>query len=53
MLEPSFLSKIAELTYSDPEFEQLLLKSRGSDAIFRVLTVYGVDLLYYTLATRH
>ena len=42
MLEPSFLSKVSELTCADPEFERFLLRSRGSDAMFRVMTVYGV-----------
>ena len=48
MLEPSFLSKVAELTYAGPEFERLLLRLRGSDAVFGVVTVHGVDLLYHT-----
>ena len=53
MLEPSFLSTVAELTYADPEFERLLLRVRGSNAMFRVMTAHIVDLLYQTLATWH
>ena len=34
MLEPSFLSNVAELTYDDPEFERLLLRVGGYDAMF-------------------
>ena len=51
MLEPYFLSKVAELTCADPEFEQLSLKVGASDAMFRVMTVYDVDLLYHTPGT--
>ena len=53
MLEPSFLSKVAELICEDPEFERLLLKAHGSDAMFRVMTVHGVDLPYFTPGTGH
>ena len=53
MLEPSFLSKAADLTCQDPEFERLLLISRGLDAMFCVMTVHGVDLLYHTPDTGH
>ena len=51
MLKPSFLSKVAKLTCEDPEFEQFLLIKRGFDAIFRIMTVHGVDLLYCTPGT--
>ena len=51
MLEPSFLSKVADLTYSDPEFEWLLLRLRGSDAMFSIMTIHCVDLLYCILGT--
>ena len=53
MLQPSFLSKVAQLTYVNPDFELLLLRSRGYDAIFRIITVHGVDLLYCTPGTGH
>ena len=53
MLEPSFLSKVANLTYTDPDFERFLLRSRAYGAIFRVMTVRGVDLLYCTPGTGH
>ena len=33
ILEPFFLSNVAELTCEDPEFERFLLRARGSDAI--------------------
>ena len=46
MLEPFFKSKLAELTFANPDFEQLLLRARGSNAIFRIMTVNGVDLPY-------
>ena len=48
MLEPSFLSKVADLTYEDPEFKRFLLRAYGSDAMFCIMTVYGIDLLYHT-----
>ena len=51
MLEPSFLSKVAEFTYADPEFERLILRARGSDATFQVMTAYSIDLLYSTNGT--
>ena len=51
MLEPSFLSKVAELTCENPGFKRLLLRARGSDAMFRVMTVHGIDLLYCTPGT--
>ena len=51
MLEPYFLSKIAELKCEGPEFERLLLRARAFDAIFRVITVYSIDLLYLILGT--
>ena len=53
MLKPSFLSKAAELTCADPEFERLLLITRGSDAMVCVVTVQSMDLLYRTHGTRH
>ena len=46
ILEPSFISITTELTFSDPEFAQFLVRVRGSDAIFRVITIYCIDLLY-------
>ena len=46
VLEPSFLSNIAELTYVDPEFDPLLHRAYSFDAIFRFITVHSVDLLY-------
>ena len=52
MLKPSFLSNIAELIYEDPFFKQILLILRGFEAMFRIMTVYGVDLLYCTSGTR-
>ena len=51
MLEPSFLSKVANLIYDNPDFEWLLLRAHSSDAEFRVMTVYGVDLPYCTPGT--
>ena len=51
MLEPSFLIKVAELTYKDPDFERLLVRARCSDAMFRVTTVHGIDLPYFTPIT--
>ena len=53
ILEPSFLSNVAELTYAYPEFKQFLLRVHGSGAMFWVVTVYGVDLLYHTLGIGH
>ena len=53
MLTPSFLSKVPDLTCDDPDFERLLLRSRGYNAIFRIMTIYGVDLLYLTPSTGH
>ena len=54
MLEPSFLSKVAELTCADPEFERFLLRSHVvSMPCFRVMTVHGIDLLYCTPGTGH
>ena len=49
MLEPSFLSKVAELTYIDPKFELLPFRAHSSDAMFRVMIAHSVDLLYPTL----
>ena len=51
MLEPSSLSKLAELTCANPEFERFLLISRGFNAMFRVITVHGIELLYPTPGT--
>ena len=51
ILEPSFPSNVAKLTCVYPEFERLLLISRGSDARFHIVTVHGVDLLYCTHGT--
>ena len=51
MLEASFISKVAELTYTDHEFERLLFRPSSSDAMFRVMTVHGVALLYHTPGT--
>ena len=51
MLEPAFLSKVAESIYADPEFERLLLKACGSDSMFHILTVNSIDLLYHTPGT--
>ena len=53
MLEPFFLSKVADLICEDPEFERLLLRSRGSDTMLRITTVHGIDLLYRTPGTGH
>ena len=51
MLEPSCLSKVAELKCADPEFKRFLFISRGSDAMFRILTVHGVNLLCHAPGT--
>ena len=51
MLGDLFLSKVPDLTCAIPEFEWFLLGSRGSDAMFRIMTVHGVDLLYHTPGT--
>ena len=51
MLETSFLNKVAELTCEDPGFKRLLLIERGSDAMFLVMTVHSIDLLYCTPGT--
>ena len=51
MLEPSFRSNIADLACEDPDFEWFLLVSCGYDAMLRVMTIYGVDLLYYIPGT--
>ena len=53
MLGPSFLRKVATLPCADPEFKQLILIARGCDAIFRIIIVHGVDLLYFTPGTGH
>ena len=53
MFEPFFLRKVAELTYSDPEFKRLILRERSFDTIFQVMAVYGIDLLYLTPGTGH
>ena len=52
ILELSFLGSVAELTYASPEFDWILLRARDSDAIFCVMTVHGVELLYRTPGTR-
>ena len=44
ILKPFFLNNISELIYADPEFERLLFRSRGYDAMFRVMTVHSIDL---------
>ena len=51
MLEPFFLNNIAKLTYKDPDFERFLHIARGYDAIFRIMTVYSIDLQYFTPGT--
>ena len=48
ILEPSFVSKVAELTCENPEFERFLLRTRCSDAMFLINTVHGIDLMYHT-----
>ena len=53
MLEPSFLSKVAEFTCADPEFERILFRARSSGAMYRVTTVHSVDLLYFNAGTRY
>ena len=51
MLEPSFLSKVAKLIYANPDFKRLIFIERGSDGIFKVLTVNSANLLYLTPGT--
>ena len=51
MLETSFQSNAGELTYAGPGFEWLLLRACGFDAMFRIMTVHGADLLYHTPVT--
>ena len=51
MLEPYFLSRVAELTYENPGSELFLLGPHSFNAIFCVVTLYGVDLLYHTTGT--
>ena len=51
MLQTSFLSKVAQLTCVNPDFELLLLRARGFNAMFRIMTVHGLDLLYCTPGT--
>ena len=51
MLQTFFLSKVANLMYANPEYEPLLLQERGYDAMFRVSTDHGIDLLYCTRGT--
>ena len=51
MLEPSFLSKVTELTCADPEFKRFLLRVLGYDAIFCIIIVHGIDLVHCTLGT--
>ena len=53
MLQPCFLSKVAEWICADPDFERFLLRARGSDAMFCILAIHGVDLLYFTPGTGH
>ena len=53
MLRTYFLTNLGELTCSNPEYERLLLRVRGSDAMLRVITAHSVDLLYYTPGTGH
>ena len=53
ILELSFLSNIAELTYAYPAFERLILITHGFNAMFCVITAYGIDLLYYTPGKEH
>lgn len=45
-LEPSFLSKVAAMQQLDPRFARLLDRARGQDAMFKILNVHGVDVLY-------
>ena len=45
ILKPFFLSNVSELIYADFEFERLLFRSCGYDAMFQVMTVHSVDLL--------
>ena len=51
MFESFFLNKVADLIYTDPEFEQFLLRECGSDAMFQVVIVHGINLLYCTPGT--
>ena len=44
---------MGELTCSDHDFERFMLRSRGFNAIFCIITVYGIDLLHYTPDTGH
>ena len=53
MLEPSFLSKVAEFTYLDPEFERFPLGEHSYNAMFRIITVHSINLLYCTPGTGH
>ena len=52
ILEPLILSKIVELTCSNPDFERFVLISRGYDDIFHIMTVHRIDLPYHTPGTR-